>query len=257
LQRLYELKEATVSSQLLRAGFTAFLVLMAASSGPADEPKKGDKKDDQKVVDSKAQKRTPATAVNFHKELGLSYGSLGTLGSRIETARRSPDPVALAHAASELATAEKVSGKKASLTSQEILKESQELAKLRREISEMKALLHVSTQMATEETTLKDLKDNIDFEQKRAKDESDAILKGMEPTGAPRKVLVNNYTTQIVDLYVNGTLKMQLQPGQSKWCVIEHKWDPTILKAYGSQDEVHWGPRYIWGNFDKYTWNLN
>jgi len=38
--------------------------------------------------------------------------------------------------------------------------------------------------------------------------------------------------------------------------VIEHKWNPTVLKGYGNEDTNNWGPRYIWGNFKTYTWNL-
>lgn len=231
-----------------------FLVFLWASFALAAEPAK---KDDKQTVDSKAEKRAPATATDFRQELSLPFPSLGTLGGRIEQARRAHDPVSLAHAAQELNTAEKVSGKKASLNSQQILKESQELAKLRRQVAEMRTLLHVSEQLADEKQTAIHFKQMIADEQKRMKEESDKVLSGQEPDGTPRKVLVNNYTPQYVDLWVNGFLKMQLQPGQSKWCVIEHKWDPTVLKAYGNDDTTTWGPRTIWGNFKTYTWNLH
>jgi hypothetical protein len=246
-----------MSLSKLGLGLTLLAILLLGSAGQSQDKKDPPKKDDKQVVDSKAEKRTPATSINFQKELSLPYSSLGTLGSRIEAARRSSDPVSLAHHASELATAEGVSGKKASLSSKELRKEAAELAKLRREEKELEALVKVSSQVADEQEQVTNLKEVLADEKQRAKAESDAIRRNEEPTGTPRKVLVNNYTTQYVDVYINGFYKMQLQPGQSKWCVIEHKWNPTVLKAYGNQDVTQWGPRYIWGNFPKYTWNLN
>jgi hypothetical protein len=38
--------------------------------------------------------------------------------------------------------------------------------------------------------------------------------------------------------------------------VIEHKWNPTVLTAYGNAPFVVWGPRQIEGAFTTYTWNL-
>ena len=93
----------------------AFLVVcLCASALPAEEPKKDTPAgDDNQVVKTKPTKGTPAVSVKFRKDLGLPFASLGTLGSRIDAARRAGDPVTLAHAASELAVAEKVSGKTA------------------------------------------------------------------------------------------------------------------------------------------------
>jgi hypothetical protein len=214
-------------------------------------------KDDQQTVATKAQKNPLAANIDFKKDLGLPYGSLGTLGGRIDAARRSHDAVGLAHTASELSVAEKVSGKKSSLTSSTLMKESAELAKLRKEAAELQAVERVAQQVETETETVTDLKKEIALSQKAAKAETDAIRRNEEPGDAPRKVLVNNYTTQYVDIWLNGYLKTQVGPGQSKWFVIEHKWNPTVLKGYGNEDNATWGPRYIWGKFKTYTWNLN
>jgi hypothetical protein len=240
----------------LPARLAWLLFVGCAWLGRAGEIRSGDEPKDQQVVKSKAEKYSSATAINFKKELALPYPTLGTLGSRIEAARRAPDPVALGHAASELSVAEKVSGKKATMTSTALFKEATELAKLRKQVTELRALAHVANQVAAEEQTTTILKQEIQGAQKIAKQERDEILRNQNPTGTPRKVLVNNYTTQYVDVYVNGFMKMQLDPGQSKWCVIEHKWNPTVLKGYGNEDQSHFGPRYIWGNFKTYTWNL-
>jgi len=236
----------------------AALLTVFVPLGLGDDPKKADPKaDDKEVVDSKLEKLAPAKAVDFRKELGLPFPSLGTLGSRIDTARRGHDPVSLAHAASELAVAEKVAGKKASLTSSLLIKEAAQLAKLRKEAAELQAVERVAQQVETETETVTDLKKEIALSQKAAKAETDALRANQEPTDAPRRVLVNNYTTQYADIWLNGYLKAQVGPGQSKWFVIEHKINPTVLEAYGNEDETHWGPRYIWGNFKTYTWNLN
>src|SRR5262245_57169090 len=100
------------------AGLALLGVFLLASVALSQETQKEDPAaQDQQVVASKAIRRTAASSINFRKELNLPFPSLGTLGSRIDAARRAPDPVALAHAASELAVAEKVSGKQAGLTS--------------------------------------------------------------------------------------------------------------------------------------------
>jgi uncharacterized protein (TIGR03000 family) len=224
-----------------------------------DEPKEDDtkgKEKDRQVVTTKAEKRVAATTVNFKKELGLPFDSLGTLGARIEAARRKPDPVALAHTASELAVAEKVSEKKASVTSKLLLAESAQLAALRRQVAELKAVFAVHQQIANEDTDINYWNTQIGLADGIAKRESQAVLKNSLPTDAPRKILLNNYTTQYIDLWVNGYLKMQVPPGGSSWCVIEHKFNPTTLTAYGNEDNAVWGPRQIYGAFTTYTWNL-
>jgi hypothetical protein len=246
-----------VEWQRLAVKATALLLVAVASLCPAGEPGKADpSKEDKQVVDTKAAKRPSATSVDFRKELNLPFQSLGTLGGRIESARRASDPVALGHAASELAVAEKVSGKKASLTSTALVKESAQLAKLRRQTAELQATLTIANQVANEEALATELKNEIAQAQKFTKQETAAAQRNEEPTG-PRNLLVNNYTPQYVDVFVNGYYKMQVLPGESQQGVIEHKWNPTVLKASGNDDITYWGPRYIWGTFKTYTWNLH
>src|SRR5262245_55850865 len=123
------------------------------------KPKKEEVKGkDKQVVTSKPTKRVRASSINFRKAYGLPLASLGTLGARIDAARRAPDPVALAHAAGELKVAEKVSGKKASLTSNALLAEAAELAKLRKEVAELRSVYAIQQQIASEETDKKDRK---------------------------------------------------------------------------------------------------
>jgi len=212
---------------------------------------------DIQTVTSKPKKRVPASTINFKKALGLPFDSLGTLGSRIDSARRKPDPVALAHTASELSIAEKVSKKQASLTSKALLAESAQLAQLRRQVAELKAVYAVHQQVADAETNANFWSSQIALADQTAKQERDQIQSNTLPTDAPRRVLVNNYTTQYIDVWVNGNYKLQVTPGGSKWFVIEHKWNPTVLTGYGNEDDGYtYGPMNIYGEFKTYTWNI-
>lgn len=224
----------------------------------ADDPKQADPAaKDEQVVKSTAVHKTPAASINFKKELGLPFPTLGTLGSRIDAARRAPDPVALANAAAELNVAEKVSGKTASLTSKQVLQEAAELASLRKQEAELKATLHVANQVMFEEDRVTALRKELAAAQQQTRQDQQAFQMNQEPTWTPRTVVVNNYTTQYVDVYVNGSYKVQVLPGSQQTIVIEHRWNPTVLTAYGNEDIDTWGPRYIWGQFTKYTWNIN
>jgi hypothetical protein len=241
-----------------KAGLTWLACLVLVSLVAAEQAKPDDPASkDEQVVRSKASQRPAASSVNFRKELNLPFDSLTTLGSRIAAARRKPDPVALAHAANELAVAEKVSGKTASLTSKELIKESAELAAARRQEAELKAVLQVSTQLQVQEDNLALMRKQIAQAQAQARADKEAFDRNQEPTASPRQVVVNNYTPQYVDVWVNGSYKTQVLPGQSQVITIEHRWNPTVLTAYGNDDSSTWGPRYIWGRFTKYTWNLN
>jgi hypothetical protein len=226
--------------------------LVPAQQAKTDDPAAND----QQVVKSKATPTPAASSVNFRKELKLPFDSLTTLGSRIDAARRKPDPVALAHCANELATAEKVSGKTASITSKQLAKEAAELAGMRRQEKEQQAVLNVNQQMMMDEDNISSIKKDIAATQAQMKEDKRAIESNQEPTWKPRKVVVNNYTTEYLDVYVNGHYKVQVQPGMQQTFMIEHPWNPTILKAYGDEDIHTYGPRYIWGRFDKYTWNI-
>jgi hypothetical protein len=165
--------------------------------------------------------------------------------------------VALANAADELSVAEGVAGKKASLTSSQLLDESAELAKLRKQNQELQAVLNVSKRASEAEARNRLLQEEIDSAKARMAKDQEAIRQNQEPTGTPRKVVVNNYTNDYLDIWVNGNSKVQVAPGMSQMFYIEHRWNPTVLTAYGNEDSMTWGPRYIWGRFNKYTWNIN
>jgi hypothetical protein len=243
---------------LLFLGLLALLAFGLASLAGGDEPKKDDPTmADKEKIDTTATKRPTAAGIKFRKQLGLPLATLNTLGSRIDAARRAHDPVALANTAAELSVAEKVSGKKADLLSKELMKESAQLAALRRQAAELRAVT-ATAQQITEQDDAITLMKNI-LAQAKAQDaaDSESIRANQEPTFTPRTVIVNNYTTQYIDVWVNGNYKVQVQPGLTQAFVIEHRWNPTVLTGDGDEDEQTWGPVYIWGRFKKYTWNIN
>jgi hypothetical protein len=226
------------------------LVALAAAAQP---PTAAAPDADKQVVTSKPAKAIPAASVKFRKDLNLPYPSLSTLGGRIDTARRAGDPVALANAAGELHTAETVAGKAASLTAKQVLREAAELAALRRQTAELKAVLHVSNQVTLAEENANALKQLIALNQA----EQRQIAKYEEPKDGPRKVVVNNYSTQYIDVQVNGYLRGQVLPGSTKVIVIEQLWNPIVLKGWGDSDESTFGPVVLQGRFTTYTWNIN
>ena len=253
-------------SALLAGGVAAFSVPHPSNANAAAErtselqaadPKQADPADnDKEVITTKAAKRTPATAINFPKELNLPFDSLRTLGPRIEAARRKPDPVALAHMASELSVAEKVSKKTASLTSQTLLHEAAELAAARKQAKELDAMLHVATQLQIAQEDILSTRKQIALAQEIAKADQNYFNSKEEPTNKPRTVVANNYTTQYVDVYINGNYMAQLNPGSSQVFTITQRINPITLKAYGNEDSEIWDPAPIWGRFTKYTWNI-
>ncbi len=237
---------------------TLIAVLLSAAVFTAQEPKKADPPaDEQQTIKTKPTKVTPAASIKFRKDFGLPYASLGTLGARIDSARRSGDPVALGHAAGELDVAEGVSGKTASLTSKQLLAEAAELASIRKQTAEMQAVLHMSQKINLAEAQLADLKKQIDAAKALTADSKQALAKSEEPTHKPRKVVVNNYSTQYVDVQVNGYLKGQVDPGTTRTFTIDQMWNPIVLKGWGDSDESTFGPLVLQGRFDKYTWNIN
>jgi len=243
-------KTFVFAASLLFAGFALVVV-------PGKAQQKTGPDDDQQTINATATKVSPGKNINFNKELGLPYQSLSTLGARIDTARRGHDPVALAHAANELSVAEKVSGKKADLTSAQLLKQAAELAKLRRQVAELKALNQIAEQTAADNELVAEMKSTLRESEIATKKETVILRSNMPLPDSSRAVVVHNNTPQNFDIWVNGYMKTTVDAGQSKWFVVEHKYNPTVIEAFGYGDDTTWGPVHLWGKFKTYTVNLN
>jgi hypothetical protein len=241
-----------------KASLSMLGLVTAACFALADTPAKSDPgADDKEVVKSSGTRRQPATAVSFSQQLNLPFESLGTLGARVDAARRAHDPVALANAAHELAVAEKVAGKKATITSPLLIKEAAQLAKMRRKEKELQAVLKVSEEMQSDADDIASLNDTIAIAKQAIASDQQAANASLEPTWSPRTIVVNNYTSQYLDIWVNGNYKVQVAPGMQQTFYVEHRWNPTILTAYGNDDSFTWPSRYVWGRYKKYTWNID
>ena len=68
---------------------------------------------------------------------------------------------------------------------------------------------------------------------------------------------MNNYTTQYIDIQINGYLRGQVLPGTTRTFTIEQRWNPIVLKGWGDEDTTTFGPVVLQGAFTKYTWNIN
>jgi hypothetical protein len=232
------------------------LVVVAGVSAGEKAAQPGAGQDEQ-VVTTHSQPRTPASSVAFAKSLNLPFESVRTLGARIDAARRASDPVALANAANELAVDEKVSGKTASLTSKQLIEEAAEIASLRRQNAELRAVLHVANQVGMEQTKMAALKDQYNLAEIDAKAYQQALATMNQPPPATHQVVINNHTQLYLDLFVNGWYAGQILPGSSQTFTVQPRQNPpTVLRVSSNEDDISWAPRYIWGKFVKYTWNV-
>jgi hypothetical protein len=180
-------------------GFGLLLVGLAPLA-LAGEGKKGDANDPAAIKSTKKEKGQLAAGMNFNKDLGLSFDSLNTLGPRIDEATRNADPVALANLSRELAVAEKVSGKKAMLTSEELWKQAEQLAEMRRVPAELKAL----TLMAPDDGAREKLARLAEVADKHDSDQARQVKSGERAKGITGTLHVINKTDDVLQIYVNG-----------------------------------------------------
>jgi len=207
-----------------------------------------DKEKKELKIESKAAEAKDATSVNFSKDLGLSLGNLKTLGQRIDAARAAPDPVALALAAKELEAAEQVSGKKASLTSADLVKEATELARLRNMPDELKAVAKL----------IPDGKGLEEQAEKTAK-EIQRRKEGETPKSITGYLKVVNTTRWYIDIYVNGFKRVTVAPFHyvDNIYVGDPAWTYTRLYGAAPGTTLTWGARDVGPeNYAHYTWTL-
>jgi hypothetical protein len=193
-----------------------------------------------------------ATTVNFAKAFGLGFDSLNTLGTRIEAARKQADPVSLAGAANELAVAEQVSGKKASLTSDTLMKEAAELAKTRHHSSELKA---VSLMAHGNEAIAKDLTTAAAIADKKEKELIAEAKEGGKTRGIMGTLHADSRVNATVFVYVDGRFVGSMGPfGDIYPYLGQTAWETTHLFAR-SNDGRTWH-RNISNAVNNYHWIL-
>lgn len=209
-----------------------------------DKPAAAGKSETFKIKSTEAPS---AATIDFRKELGLPFDSLLTLGGRIERARIDADPVGLAAAAQELTVAEKVGGKKASLSAEELTKEASELAKMRDSSQELAAVAMLLPTQAM----------NLDKLTKAAKlreaDEAAKRKDGETPKGIHHALVVHNHSDVHVNVYVNGRLVGHVEEhGNGHFHV--HVDGHVTLEARGPFG--HRWHKHVHQDYDTYTFEL-
>ena len=83
------------------------------------------------------------------------------------------------------------------------------------------------------------------------------LRKGPSTTQNPPYLIHDPKVILPASLYVNGNFKATVLPGQTQAFMIEHRWNPTVLTAWGDSDSGGPWKRIINGGFNKYVWKLN
>jgi hypothetical protein len=233
------------------------LTLLVGSLLAARDDKKDDKKtaDEPKKLEAKSSPYSPASTVDFAKELALPFPSLATLGARLEAARKSGDAVDLAAAALELRAAEKVADKKAKVTSDDVAKEAAALAKAHRSSAELKAVAI----LLKDDDAAKEIATAVKAAVKEEDEETKAFKAGEKGKGIRGNLTVKNGTAYTMDVYVNGRNVGWVNPYRDYTYAIN---DPpgtnTSLVAYPRErPDLKWGPTNFFEEYTNYIWYLN
>lgn len=218
-----------------------------------------DKKDatdaDTKVVHSKIADGHAscgaACRVNFTKELGLSLEYLSTIGHRISQARKTPDPVDLALAAQALSVAEQVSGKKASITAEQIQKEALELAKLRGYSKELKAMALIVPEAKADLEKLSVVAEKREAEAKAAtaSGESEKALFGT--------LTVINHSGECLNIYVSGRHVGLAHEGTTMSFRVHDHNNPSHLDAYCEEEGDLVSEQNVYGHVHNFVWHIH
>ena len=168
-----------------------------------------------------------AVSVNFAKELQVSFGYLTGLGVDIARARMQGDAVGLAAAARSLEAAEAAAGKKASITADEVMRDAVELAFLRQNPAELKAMAKLVSDSALQEK----LTTSAKVSQERIEGEAAILKKGGETKAFNGNWDVVNNSNECMDLFVNGVNRGHLEPGQRMTIHIHDHRPTTTLQA--------------------------
>ena len=243
----FPLSSRLVCGLVLCAGYPAWT--------RADDQKPGGAKvaaGQEQTIESRKEKAPPIP--DFAKSYRLPLESIQTLGYRLSDARQKCDPIALALIATEIAVAEKVSGRTADLTSDALFKEAIDLATMRREEKELNALaLLVRDESKAEK--LKALADKAKVEEA----ERVSKFKSGEREKSFHYLIVVNNTDVRVSARVNGRHVGFVNPFSSWefWTPFAEHMTYIDLRAHDHMTGEVWRSDVVTGNFFKYTWILN
>jgi hypothetical protein len=194
-----------------------------------------------------------ACTINFTKELGVPLEFLSGLGHRIHEARRAPDPVELAMAGKSLAIAEKVADKKASLTSDEVLKEAVALAAMRENATELAAIIEVVGDNATST----DLKKVLADAKRREAEEKERAASGATAKSLFGTLLVRNHTHECLRIFVDGYYVGTVHMGHEHGFYVNAHSHHNILQAICEEGGELVSEDCIHGHHHFYSWHIH
>ncbi|MEZ6124772.1 MAG: hypothetical protein R3C49_16610 [Planctomycetaceae bacterium] len=172
-----------------------------------------------------------ACHINFRKELGSTLGFLDNIGVTIHEARKTPDPVQLALCARGLAVAEKVSGKTAAVTSEQVMAEAVKLAKLRTDSQELAAVAALAGK-----DHQADLMELADVARKAEKAARAATEKGETNKALIGTLQVINHSHECLRIYMDGRYLGEAHAGTTENFHVHNHQHYNHFDAYCEED---------------------
>lgn len=192
-----------------------------------------------------------ACSVNFARELGLSLDYLGSIGHRIAQARKASDPVELALCSQALSVAEKVSGKQAAVTANQVQQEALEIARLRGNSQELSAVALIVSSAAA------DLDKQIALAKKREAEAKASIDAKEDQKELVGRLIVANHSDECLRIYVSGNYVGEVHAGQAKQFHVHDHNNPTTLEAYCEEDGEQVSSKHVFGHRHFYNWCIH
>lgn len=206
-------------------------VVGCATFASADEKQSGKEQEQQEIV-VKAEKVQKAKFIDFGSELGLPLAALDSLGDRIDGARLEADPVELASIAKYLEAAESTAKKKASLTSETLIKEAVALARLRNDLTELEMVAKLVGGPASKE--LLAIVEAAKAAEKSEENEEERLLTG--------RLRVRNYGFSEVYVRANGLPLGVVPPRSEMFFNVFRAFYIDVRDRFGNQ----WGADLRW-----------
>lgn len=206
-----------------------------------------------KKEESQAEDYTSAASIDFAAKLDLGFRSLATLGARIEQCRQAPDPVGLAAAAEELAVAEKVSGKQAGVTAEELRKSAIELAKLRGDQHELQAV----AMLTGDRTAKKELQTEATKAAARAEELKAAAEAGEKSKGIYGQLIIDNQSHYHVDIFYNGrSVGYANGHGHAHLHIHDHS-HSHVFDLVAKDHHGHYWRKHVHGDYNNFHWTIH
>jgi hypothetical protein len=222
------------------AGLVAALLAVVGPAPTRADEKKSDPKGETAILngaDVKPVAQPLAARTDFNAALGLPFHTLADLGPRIDKARLTRDPVGLMLASSELSAMEKLSGKTATIKADDLTKEAIDLAVIRGNPNELKALVILAKPEAAKELGAAVKKAAA------AEAEAKAALVSGERARGLKTLKVENGTGSTVFVEINGQVVAYVLPYQQFTFNVNHgPATNTVIKC----GAIINGAPYLW-----------